>query len=110
MEVCASHEAMLCPHPRLKKFLPLRTILPPGALTSHERARGLDRPPASPSPERRRQHRAHATSALVQVDRLSRLGATDWERLKTELATRKVRVVSHLSLRSARSRSERRSG
>jgi DNA invertase Pin-like site-specific DNA recombinase len=31
---------------------------------------------------------------IEQVDRLSRLGAPDWERLKVELATRKVRVVA----------------
>jgi DNA invertase Pin-like site-specific DNA recombinase len=31
---------------------------------------------------------------VEQVDRLSRLNAADWERLKTELATRKVRVVA----------------
>jgi DNA invertase Pin-like site-specific DNA recombinase len=31
---------------------------------------------------------------VEQVDRLSRLGAADWERLKTELATRRVRVVA----------------
>src|SRR5688500_9108277 len=29
-----------------------------------------------------------------QVDRLSRLTAPDWERLKSELATRRVRVVA----------------
>ena len=39
---------------------------------------------------------AHPGDILLveQVDRLSRLGAADWERLKTELATRKVRVVA----------------
>ena len=39
---------------------------------------------------------AHPGDVLLveQVDRLSRLGAADWERLKTELATRKVRVVA----------------
>jgi DNA invertase Pin-like site-specific DNA recombinase len=39
---------------------------------------------------------AHAGDILLieQVDRLSRLGAADWDRLKTELATRKVRVVA----------------
>jgi DNA invertase Pin-like site-specific DNA recombinase len=31
---------------------------------------------------------------IEQVDRLSRLGAADWDRLKAELATRKVRVVA----------------
>src|SRR5215471_18790912 len=31
---------------------------------------------------------------IEQVDRLSRLTASDWERLKAELATRKVRVVA----------------
>src|SRR4051794_111800 len=31
---------------------------------------------------------------VEQVDRLSRLTAVDWERLKTEIAARKVRVVS----------------
>jgi DNA invertase Pin-like site-specific DNA recombinase len=31
---------------------------------------------------------------IEQVDRLSRLNATDWEALRTELATRKVRVVA----------------
>lgn len=31
---------------------------------------------------------------VEQVDRLSRLGAADWERLKTELAARRVRVVA----------------
>ena len=31
---------------------------------------------------------------VEQVDRLSRLTAADWERLKTELAARKVRVVA----------------
>jgi DNA invertase Pin-like site-specific DNA recombinase len=31
---------------------------------------------------------------VEQVDRLSRLGAADWERLKTGLAARKVRVVA----------------
>jgi DNA invertase Pin-like site-specific DNA recombinase len=31
---------------------------------------------------------------VEQVDRLSRLGAADWERLKAELAARKVRVVA----------------
>ena len=29
-----------------------------------------------------------------QIDRLSRLGAADWEKLKSELATRQVRVVA----------------
>jgi DNA invertase Pin-like site-specific DNA recombinase len=39
---------------------------------------------------------AHPGDILLieQVDRLSRLGAADWERLKTELAARKVRVVA----------------
>jgi DNA invertase Pin-like site-specific DNA recombinase len=39
---------------------------------------------------------AHPGDVLLveQVDRLSRLSAADWERLKTELATRKVRVVA----------------
>jgi DNA invertase Pin-like site-specific DNA recombinase len=39
---------------------------------------------------------AHPGDVLLveQVDRLSRLGSADWERLKTELATRKVRVVA----------------
>ncbi|PAY05453.1 resolvase [Bradyrhizobium sp. UFLA03-84] len=39
---------------------------------------------------------AHPGDVLLieQVDRLSRLGAVDWERLKAELATRKVRVVA----------------
>ncbi|WP_050420316.1 recombinase family protein [Bradyrhizobium tropiciagri] len=39
---------------------------------------------------------AHPGDVLLieQVDRLSRLGAADWERLKAELATRKVRVVA----------------
>jgi DNA invertase Pin-like site-specific DNA recombinase len=39
---------------------------------------------------------AHPGDVLLieQVDRLSRLGAADWDRLKTELATRKVRVVA----------------
>jgi DNA invertase Pin-like site-specific DNA recombinase len=39
---------------------------------------------------------AHPGDVLLveQVDRLSRLGAADWERLKVELATRKVRVVA----------------
>ena len=31
---------------------------------------------------------------IEQVDRLSRLGAADWDRLKRELAARKVRVVA----------------
>ena len=31
---------------------------------------------------------------VEQVDRLSRLTATDWERLKSELAARRVRVVA----------------
>src|SRR5918994_559801 len=31
---------------------------------------------------------------IEQVDRLSRLTATDWERLKGELATRHIRVVA----------------
>ena len=31
---------------------------------------------------------------VEQVDRLSRLGASDWDRLKVELAARKVRVVA----------------
>ncbi len=31
---------------------------------------------------------------VEQVDRLSRLTAPDWERLKTDLAARKVRVVA----------------
>jgi DNA invertase Pin-like site-specific DNA recombinase len=31
---------------------------------------------------------------VEQVDRLSRLGAADWDRLKAELAARKVRVVA----------------
>jgi DNA invertase Pin-like site-specific DNA recombinase len=31
---------------------------------------------------------------VEQVDRLSRLGVSDWERLKAELAARKVRVVA----------------
>jgi DNA invertase Pin-like site-specific DNA recombinase len=39
---------------------------------------------------------AHPGDVLLveQVDRLSRLGAADWERLKSELATRNVRVVA----------------
>lgn len=39
---------------------------------------------------------AHESDILLveQVDRLSRLTAADWERLKAELATRKVRVVA----------------
>src|SRR5262249_61969616 len=39
---------------------------------------------------------AHPGDVLLveQVDRLSRLGAADWERLKAELATHKVRVVA----------------
>jgi DNA invertase Pin-like site-specific DNA recombinase len=39
---------------------------------------------------------AHPGDVLLieQVDRLSRLGAADWDRLKTELAARKVRVVA----------------
>ena len=39
---------------------------------------------------------AHAGDVLLveQVDRLSRLTAGDWERLKSELATRKVRIVA----------------
>jgi DNA invertase Pin-like site-specific DNA recombinase len=39
---------------------------------------------------------AHEGDILLveQVDRLSRLTAADWERLKTELASRKVRVVA----------------
>jgi DNA invertase Pin-like site-specific DNA recombinase len=39
---------------------------------------------------------AHPGDVLLveQVDRLSRLGAADWERLKAELAARKVRVVA----------------
>jgi DNA invertase Pin-like site-specific DNA recombinase len=39
---------------------------------------------------------AHAGDVLLveQVDRLSRLSAADWERLKVELATRRVRVVA----------------
>ena len=39
---------------------------------------------------------AHPGDVLLveQVDRLSRLGAADWERLKIELATRKMRVVA----------------
>jgi DNA invertase Pin-like site-specific DNA recombinase len=39
---------------------------------------------------------AHPGDILLveQVDRLSRLKATDWERLKAELASRKVRVVA----------------
>jgi DNA invertase Pin-like site-specific DNA recombinase len=39
---------------------------------------------------------AHSGDVLLveQVDRLSRLSAADWERLKTQLATRKVRVVA----------------
>lgn len=31
---------------------------------------------------------------IEQVDRLSRLNAVDWERLKTEIATRRVKVVA----------------
>jgi DNA invertase Pin-like site-specific DNA recombinase len=31
---------------------------------------------------------------VEQVDRLSRLGAADWDRLKVELAARKIRVVA----------------
>lgn len=31
---------------------------------------------------------------VEQVDRLSRLGAADWERLKAEIATRRLRVVA----------------
>src|SRR5215210_7546225 len=31
---------------------------------------------------------------VEQVDRLSRLNAADWEKLKAELATRRVRVVA----------------
>jgi DNA invertase Pin-like site-specific DNA recombinase len=39
---------------------------------------------------------AHPGDVLLveQVDRLSRLGVADWERLKAELASRKVRVVA----------------
>jgi DNA invertase Pin-like site-specific DNA recombinase len=39
---------------------------------------------------------AHPGDVLLveQVDRLSRLGVADWERLKVELSTRKVRVVA----------------
>jgi hypothetical protein len=39
---------------------------------------------------------AHAGDVLLveQIDRLSRLGTADWERLKAELAARKVRVVA----------------
>ena len=39
---------------------------------------------------------AHQGDILLveQVDRLSRLTAADWERLKAELAARKVRVVA----------------
>ena len=39
---------------------------------------------------------AHPGDVLLveQVDRLSRLGVADWERLKIELSTRKVRVVA----------------
>jgi DNA invertase Pin-like site-specific DNA recombinase len=39
---------------------------------------------------------AHPGDVLLieQVDRLSRLGAADWDRLKAELAARKVRVVA----------------
>jgi DNA invertase Pin-like site-specific DNA recombinase len=39
---------------------------------------------------------AHPGDVLLveQVDRLSRLGVADWERLKAELAARKVRVVA----------------
>ena len=39
---------------------------------------------------------AHPGDVLLveQVDRLSRLNAADWDRLKVELATRKVRVVA----------------
>lgn len=39
---------------------------------------------------------AHPGDVLLveQVDRLSRLTGSDWERLKTELASRKVRVVA----------------
>src|SRR5262249_2397691 len=39
---------------------------------------------------------AHPGDVLLieQVDGLSRLGAADWDRLKAELATRKVRVVA----------------
>jgi DNA invertase Pin-like site-specific DNA recombinase len=39
---------------------------------------------------------AHPGDVLLieQVDRLSRLGAADWDRLKVELAARKVRVVA----------------
>ena len=32
---------------------------------------------------------------IEQVDRLSRLTAADWERLKVELASRRVRAVAH---------------
>jgi DNA invertase Pin-like site-specific DNA recombinase len=41
-------------------------------------------------------HDARAGDVLLieQVDRLSRLNAEDWARLKTELATRRVRVVA----------------
>lgn len=31
---------------------------------------------------------------VEQVDRLSRLNATDWEKLKTEIAAKKVRIVA----------------
>lgn len=39
---------------------------------------------------------AHPGDVLLveQVDRLSRLGAADWERLKAELTNRKVRIVA----------------
>lgn len=39
---------------------------------------------------------SHPSDILLveQVDRLSRLGVADWERLKAELAARKVRVVA----------------
>ena len=39
---------------------------------------------------------AHAGDVLLveQVDRISRLNADDWNRLKTELAARKIRVVA----------------
>ena len=39
---------------------------------------------------------AHPGDVLLieQIDRLSRLGAADWDRLKVELAARKIRVVA----------------
>lgn len=45
-------------------------------------------------------HDAHPGDILLveQVDRLSRLTAADWERLKAELTARRVRVVAEQSI------------